>query len=548
MKRTIALFIVAAMCLCLFAACGAAEPEAPAKSQEQTVYNVDQLLDAIAPDAKIHLAPGTYHLDEASNYGKPTGSLYYRWKDTGSGFGLEINGVTGMELIAEDAGKTELTTGEYWADVVLFTDCSDIFLSGITAGHFGGAGGCSGDVLRLQRCSKISMEKMHLYGCGVIGVEAQESADIRIASSEIYECSSSGVAGYGVQGMTVENCVFHDVGRTSDYYGASAIVSLSNSENVTVADCEIRENTADGVLSAWSCSEVSFRNNRLADNDLWYVFNGDGLTVADNTFDGNRLSCWYGPESADAVDAEGNPIPEEGWREMYPDAIPEHHSVPGDADVISVNSGAQKVVHVSTADEFLAAIAPDTTIVIDAELIGLWEASDYGKGNTEHYYWQEEFDGPELVIYNVDNLTILGDEENMTAHTISASPRYADVLSFDGCTATTVAGVTVGHTVEPGFCSGGVLRFENCWASLVNNCGLYGCGTLGVSGMNNWDMQIKNCNIYECSYGGIELYNCSNVDIAGCDYWDLGGSIYAINGCTGVTVDGVAMAGNYYGD
>lgn len=550
MKKKIA-FIAAAVLLLMLAGCGAAKPEAPKpevpNAEVQMVYNVDQLLAAIGSDAKICMAPGTYHLEDAATYGKPTGSFFYRWTDWGDSCGLEISGVTGMEITAQDPSNTSIVTNAYWSDVLAFSECKDISLSGITSGHSGGAGGCSGDVIGIRNCENIRLNDMHLFGCGVNGVDIDSSTGVQLVSSEIYECSSFGVNVMSSGEITVENCVFHDLGRTTDF-NANGAVSLYDTKNAAVTGCTIRDNTMDMVLNVWESSGVFFADNTVSANDLRSVFNGETATVSGNSFADNNMGMWYSAISADVVDENGNPITEEMWRKLYPDSVSEHHSEVGEADVNPVSTGAQKVVWVRTADEFLAAIAPDTTIVVQSELISLWEASDYGTGANQYYYWREETDGPELVICNVDNMSILGQEDSPSTHTISAAPRYADVLAFENCTAITVAGLTVGHTVEPGYCSGGVLYFENCWDTLVNSCNLYGCGTLGVIGWNSDGMQIKNCRIYECSYGGMELYSCSGIDIGGCDFWDLGGPAYNMNNCINLTIDGMLMAGTYYGD
>ena len=128
---------------------------------------------------------------------------------------------------------------------------------------------------------------------------------------------------------------------------------------------------------------------------------------------------------------------------------------------ISSDLPEYKTVHVSTADEFLAAIGNNTQIVIDADLIDFSTASDYGKTSGSFYGWEEQFDGPELVIMDVKNLQIIGQGQDKTL--IQATPRYADVISFRNCEDLTVSGLTAGHLKEaPGSCIGGVLNFEKC--------------------------------------------------------------------------------------
>ena len=56
-------------------------------------------------------------------------------------------------------------------------------------------------------------------------------------------------------------------------------------------------------------------------------------------------------------------------------------------------------------------------------------------------------------------MTITG-KTGKNANTLSATPRYAQVLSFDRCSNIAVENLTAGHTKEPGYCVGGVLLFQ----------------------------------------------------------------------------------------
>ena len=198
----------------------------------------------------------------------------------------------------------------------------------------------------------------------------------------------------------------------------------------------------------------------------------------------------------------------------------------------------QNQVTVTTVDEFLAAIAPNTEIIVDAELIDLSKATVYGKTNGDYYYWEEEIDGPELFIAEVSNLTIRGSGEDHNANVISSVPRYSDVLNFFNCSNIMVTGLTAGHTVEPGYCVGGVLFFMNCQDVLVEDCGLFGCGTLGVKAESSKNIQIINNDIYDCSVGGVELTNCDDVNVDGNTFRELGGPNFRVYGCGTITCNG----------
>lgn len=219
---------------------------------------------------------------------------------------------------------------------------------------------------------------------------------------------------------------------------------------------------------------------------------------------------------------------------------------PGIAEPV-ITTG-QTTVHVSTADEFLAALAPNTEIIVDAELIDFSTATNYGKDIQEYYHWDNPYDGPELIITNLSNLTVRGSGENATDRVLSCVPRYADVLTFENCANIYVTHITLGHTQEPGYCMGGVLHFQNCQDVLAEDCDLYGCGTLGVIGDLCLNVQVINNLIHDCSVGGVEFSGCQNVRVDGNTFRDLGdewnveynipASVFRIYDCQNITCNG----------
>lgn len=229
---------------------------------------------------------------------------------------------------------------------------------------------------------------------------------------------------------------------------------------------------------------------------------------------------------------------------------------PALAEFTPVSTGEQKQIHVSTVDEFLSALAPDTEIILDAEFYDLSTATGYGETNSTYYRWEEVFDGVQLTIQDLSNLTIRAEGEDITAHTLSTRPRYAHVLNFDNCSAITLEGFTAGHTFEPGSCTGGVIGFQGSEDLLINRCGLYGCGVVGVWAEMSKNIQVANCDIYECSWGGIYMVGCKDVTFSGNTIRDLGqeydgvrydGTRFMLHDTRNITIDGVKMDDNYIG-
>ena len=133
------------------------------------------------------------------------------------------------------------------------------------------------------------------------------------------------------------------------------------------------------------------------------------------------------------------------------------------------SSDTEEVIHVSSTEEFLDAIAPGVTIFVEPgyynmseylEEVQTWKGYDW---NAEHPYVKLEYcyDGVEVVIKNADDLTIMGDAESLAQTEIVVEPRYAAVLTFFNCCDLNLSFLTMGHT-ETGACSGNVLNFYGC--------------------------------------------------------------------------------------
>lgn len=181
-------------------------------------------------------------------------------------------------------------------------------------------------------------------------------------------------------------------------------------------------------------------------------------------------------------------------------------------------SGSPRVVEVSTLDEFLGAIGPDTTVVLAEGTYDLDPALDSRSEVSAYYSWNRTNDGFQLQIRDVSNFHIVGAGKGKTVFT--TAPRYNDVLWFSDCENISVTGITAGHTIEPGYCTGGVLRFDFCQGVGVDSCGLYGCGIYGIIGSESRDLTVRDTEIYECSDGAVDLFHCDNASFENCDIHD----------------------------
>jgi hypothetical protein len=194
-------------------------------------------------------------------------------------------------------------------------------------------------------------------------------------------------------------------------------------------------------------------------------------------------------------------------------------------------------VEVGTVDEFLAALAPNTTIVLREGDYDLSTAADYGSEDLRGaYHWDLIYGGCALVISNLDGLKLIG-RGNVQ---ILAKPRYAEVISFYDCWGLTLEGLTLGHTEAPGPCGAGVLCFNDCQDVRLKDCRLFGCGTLGIRASACSSLFAEGCQIDSCSDGALQAYECKDIRLTDCTIRDCGkgenggwGELFSVQRCKG---------------
>ena len=517
-------------------AAAAGDTEPTASSDTVTVHNVDELLAAIAPDTVIQLEPGTYNLSGAKGYGLPSESPYYAWTEKYDGFELMLQNVKNLTIRGSGKVNTTLECDPRSASVINLKNCENVTLEDFTAGHTLELGQCSSGVIYLQNCTGVGMNRLGIYGCGMIGLQAADSKDISLADSDVYDCSSSAVQLASCEDVSIAGTRIYRIG--SEEYGGYTYFDISISQNVTVENCEISDSSLM-TLAIVHGSTVQMKGNLFSNNRTQQAafslqstcFDTQdieaNLVLDDNRFEGCSIRRWFSDDGT-VTDGAGNPLTYDQMNELYSTGATEP-------------TQKQLEIHVSTVDELIAAIGPNVDIVLDAELYDLSTATGYGTSKGDYYYWLDEFDGPQLVIDGVDNLTIRSNDGNVTGHTIAAIPRYANVLTFNECSYITLAGFTAGHTRETGVCAGGVLQFQDSTHVTVDNCGLFGCGILGVDAGYCTDIRVANCDIYECSQGGVRFQSTEGIVMENNTLRDLDGSDMSFYDCKDVTVNGETL-------
>lgn len=494
------------------------------------VNSIDELLAALASDTAVYLAPGDYNLSHASDYGAQDTPAAYSWvevfSDINAGeapaYELQITGVNNLALIADTVGENrpEISAVPRYANVIYFSSCSDIALWGLTLGHTEAPGECSGGVVMLENVTNAQINSCRLYGCGTVGIQAMYSSHVSAEGTHIYDCSYSAVSAYSASDLTLNHCEIYDCGIT----GFDGVFSLSSTNGFALLNSDIYDCSGAALVSALSSRAVSVLGcsvygDTAFEQALFSVL-GEDITVDNSAFD----SPYYPALYTDYSDAAARTLVGE---ELTASVLAHMERVETDRPALASSSEVSlnvtveegiRYIHVATVDELLAAIAPDTVIYLDSPLYDLSTATAYGSYGGDYYTWLSEYDGPGLSITGVDNLSLVSEN----GAEIVAHPRYVDVLRFSNCSDLSLSGLTLGHTEEPGACSGNVVGLYGCSDVALDACRLYGCGVVGLYAVESERVNVADTEIYDCSSSAVNMYAVSGAQLNNCNIHDCG--------------------------
>lgn len=160
----------------------------------------------------------------------------------------------------------------------------------------------------------------------------------------------------------------------------------------------------------------------------------------------------------------------------------------------SQSSKAKGLIPVSSTEDLVKNLKPNNRIYLSNGYYGTLEFEEI----TNYVKKADVFDGEEIVVDGLSNVTIIGDDSVLLARA-----RYANVLRFVNCKNIRLENLTLGHTPQKAFCTGNVLCFDNCENIELVNLRLFGCGTYGIMATDSKDILLSGSKIFECTYGGI---------------------------------------------
>lgn len=191
-------------------------------------------------------------------------------------------------------------------------------------------------------------------------------------------------------------------------------------------------------------------------------------------------------------------------------------------------------VFVDSVEEFVQSIKDDCSIVLAP---GTYNVTKYMNKNIDEIpciddwdgiqsgiFYRDCYEGPQLVICNINNLRIVSQDSDKMAEIVSEVPS-ALVLAFEGCNKPKLNQIIAGHSVPIGTCDEDVIGFSSCDNARVKGCDLYGCGTMGIYTSNCQSVTVEETTIRDCSYGCADIYDTGYIAFDRCTFENCAGYV-----------------------
>lgn len=182
-------------------------------------------------------------------------------------------------------------------------------------------------------------------------------------------------------------------------------------------------------------------------------------------------------------------------------------------------------IECSSSNDLLGNIDSDVEMVL---LSTQYDISDMQLPYDKNVFYTDTYIGPfgdrELILRNISNLSLIGKKNT----SITSKYVYANVLTFIGCENIKLENLTIGHMPQMGGCRGGVLVFKDCKKVSIENCVLFGCGTIGIACDNCRDFYVQNSKIIRCNTELVYMNDSESMYYQSCEFSD--------NDCREITI------------
>lgn len=191
-----------------------------------------------------------------------------------------------------------------------------------------------------------------------------------------------------------------------------------------------------------------------------------------------------------------------------------------------------EVVTVKDADEFMKAIGSNKIIYLEPGTYDLTKwlqgtgfngvpqylFGDYSSENSVGVSYTGYDDSSwEIHVCFIENMTIASKNPSKPAQIVCDCPS-ALVMEFDQCAFIELQDLVMGHEVEPGYCTGDVVGFDESSYCTLTKCDLYGCGAYGADFYNCDSASVQDCVIHDCTYGCMNIVNSGYLYVENCKF------------------------------
>lgn len=202
-----------------------------------------------------------------------------------------------------------------------------------------------------------------------------------------------------------------------------------------------------------------------------------------------------------------------------------------------------KKVTVSTVQALFEAIGNDMEITLEDGVYDMSRVTGGSEYAVIFDFSEYDMEDRTIAIKNVRNLHLRA--KNTGKVKLVTTYAFVPVLRIEGGFNISIQGMSIGHDIAPGMCDGAVLATEGVSGLTVNDCDLYGSGTVGLQAMGCSFIRMNNTVIRECTQGLLYLENTSDCRFSKCTMKDSGGNhLVTLSAAYEVHFDNVAFDNN----
>jgi hypothetical protein len=294
------------------------------KIVDVTVETAQEFVNAIGSNKRILLKPGVYNLSTIEQINKADNSI--TWETVYDGKELNIQGIHNLTIEGMDSGKVEIKVTPRYANIMNFTNASNVTIKNVIAGHTPAPYECNAGVIKFSNSSDISIMNSELYGCGSIGLDLNNVKRLEASNCKIDHCSLRAIQIYNSEAVKfIEN-------KIVNHEAYSNIIMINGSRDITFEKCEIADNNNFG----WSFIEASENSNVLLDKCViknnskstdpeynadkvsffnttnYYEISNSKITIKDSEISNNK--CDYLVDNKESVKFENCTINNNAWK------------------------------------------------------------------------------------------------------------------------------------------------------------------------------------------------------------------------------------------